>query len=194
MSNPKTASWSTQTMVVSPANRPGGRGDRRGYSRPARRDVPTAGVWCVPGWPVTTPPWYVTGNARIDVGRTDRPGSKLAPFRSRDPGASQGLGPPGGLSACGANAGECAHLRGRLPTWASPWITLYVEVGCRERGKSAIWRCRFRRWEPLREAPQERGAAVVALRSSSGDTASAAGHPRAADAAAKPSSTCGRHS
>ena len=105
--NPQTASWSAPNMVVSPANRPGGRGDRRGYSRPARRDVPTAGVWCVPGWPVTTPPWYVTGNARIDVGRTDRPGSKLAPFRSRDPGASQGLGPPGGLSACGANAGEC---------------------------------------------------------------------------------------
>ena len=58
--NPQTASWSTPSMVVSPANRPGGRGDRRGYSRPARRDVPTAGVWCVPGWPVTTPPWYVT--------------------------------------------------------------------------------------------------------------------------------------
>ena len=61
--NPQTASWSTPNMVVSPANRPGGRGDRRGYSRPARRDVPTAGVWCVPGWPVTPPPWYVTGNA-----------------------------------------------------------------------------------------------------------------------------------
>ena len=44
------------------------RGDRLGYSRPARRDVPRAGVWCVPGWPVTTDPsWYVTRNARIDV-------------------------------------------------------------------------------------------------------------------------------
>ena len=65
--NPQTASWSTPNMVVSPANRPGGRRDRRGYSRPARRDAPPAGVWCVPGWPVTTPPWYVTrtreGNA-----------------------------------------------------------------------------------------------------------------------------------
>ena len=58
--NPQTASWSTPSMVVSPANRPGGRGDWRGYSRAARRDVPPADVWCVPGWPVTTPPWYVT--------------------------------------------------------------------------------------------------------------------------------------
>ena len=73
--NPQTASWSTPNMVVSPANRPGGRGDRRGYSRPARRDVPTAGVWCVPEWPVSTPPWYVTGNARVDVGLGEGPGS-----------------------------------------------------------------------------------------------------------------------
>jgi len=49
--NPQTASWSTPNMVVSPANRLGGRRDRRGYSRPARRDAPPAGVWCVPGWP-----------------------------------------------------------------------------------------------------------------------------------------------
>ena len=90
--NPQTASWSTPSMVVSPANRPGGRGDWRGYSRAARRDVPPADVWCVPGWPVTTPPWYVTGNARIDVGRSEPRGSKLAPFPPRDPGASQGLG------------------------------------------------------------------------------------------------------
>ena len=73
--NPQTASWSTPNMVVSPANRPGGRRDRRGYSRPARRDAPPAGVWCVPGWPVTTPPWYVTRTregtlgARRDWGR-----------------------------------------------------------------------------------------------------------------------------
>ena len=53
--NPQTASWSTPNMVVSPANRPGGRGDRRGYSRPARRDVPPAGVWCVPGVPCQHP-------------------------------------------------------------------------------------------------------------------------------------------
>ena len=83
--NPQTASWSTPNMVVSPANRQGGRGDRRGYSRPARRDVPTAGVWCVPGWPVTTPPWYVTGNARIDVGRTDRPGKGLYKRQKQTP-------------------------------------------------------------------------------------------------------------
>ena len=56
--NPQTASWSTPNMVVSPANRPGGRGDRRGYSRPARRDVPTAGVWCVPGVPCHHPGRY----------------------------------------------------------------------------------------------------------------------------------------
>ena len=56
--NPQTASWSTPNMVVSPANRPGGRGDRRGYSRPARRDVPPAGVWCVPGVPCHHPGRY----------------------------------------------------------------------------------------------------------------------------------------
>ena len=101
--NPQTASWSTPNMVVSPANRPGGRGDRRGYSRPARRDVPTAGVWCVPGWPVTTPPWYVTGNVRIDVGRSDRPGSIFG-LEIREP--RRGSEPAGRQSACGANAGE----------------------------------------------------------------------------------------
>ena len=108
--NPQTASWSTPSMVVSPANRPGGRGDRRGYSRPARRDVPTAGVWCVPGWPVTTPPWYVTGNARIDVGRSDRPGS-IFDLEIREP--RRGSEPAGRQSACGANAGEWFPRRRR---------------------------------------------------------------------------------
>ena len=64
--NPQTASWSTPNMVVSPANRLGGRRDRRGYSRPARRDAPPAGVWCVPGWPVTTPPWYNVTRTRYE--------------------------------------------------------------------------------------------------------------------------------
>ena len=103
--NPQTASWSTPNMVVSPANRPGGRGDRRGYSRPARRDVPTAGVWCVPGWPVTTPPWYVTGNARIDVGRSEPRGS-IFDLEIREP--RRASEPAGRQSACGANAGECS--------------------------------------------------------------------------------------
>ena len=120
--NPQTASWSTPNMVVSPANRPGGRGDRRGYSRPARRDVPTAGVWCVPGWPVTTPPWYVTGNARIDVGRSDRPGS-IFRLGIREP--RRGSEPAGRQSACGANAGECYTSVLRLYAWASPWVTLW---------------------------------------------------------------------
>ena len=63
--NPQTASWSTPNMVVSPANRPGGRRDRRGYSRPARRDVPPAGR-CVVCTRVAChhPSWYVTRNAR----------------------------------------------------------------------------------------------------------------------------------
>ena len=56
--NPQTTSGSSPNMVGSPANRPGGRGDRRGYSRPARRDVPPAGVWCVPGVPCHHPGRY----------------------------------------------------------------------------------------------------------------------------------------
>ena len=83
--NPQTASWSTPNMVVSPANRQGGRGDRRGYSRPARRDVLPAGGWCVSGWPVTIPPWYVTRNARIDVGLWGRSRVDLTPIGARNP-------------------------------------------------------------------------------------------------------------
>ena len=64
--NPLTASWSTPRQHGGLTCKSTGRTprqlrrDRRGYSRPARRDVPPAGVWCVPGWPVTIPPWYVT--------------------------------------------------------------------------------------------------------------------------------------
>ena len=79
--NPLTASWSTPrqhgglTCKSTGRTRRQLRGDRRGYSRPARRDVPPAGVWCVPGWPVTIPSVVChTRNARIDVGLEEGPG------------------------------------------------------------------------------------------------------------------------
>ena len=69
-------------MVVSPANRPGGRGDNCAETGAVTAGLLGAtsrlprGVWCVPGWPVTIPPWYVTTrNARIDVGLGEGLGS-----------------------------------------------------------------------------------------------------------------------
>ena len=83
MRNHLTASWSTPrqhgglTCKSTGRTRRQLRGDRRGYSRPARRDVPPAGVWCVPGWPVTIPSAH-----EIDVGlvRVD-----LTPIGARNP-------------------------------------------------------------------------------------------------------------
>jgi len=58
------------------ANRPGGSGDRRGHSRPARRDVPPAGVWCVPGWPVTSLRGMSLGMSESMFTRCWSPGTK----------------------------------------------------------------------------------------------------------------------
>ena len=105
-------------MVVSPANRPGGRGDRRGYSRPARRDVPPAGVWCVPGVPCHHPGRYQ--EVCCWVGRFSWGGSRvdLTPISSTKSG-SLCRGPSGSPRAfrvrvyrnawdsTEANAGEC---------------------------------------------------------------------------------------
>ena len=66
------------------------RGDRLGYSRPARRDVPPAGVWCVPGWPVTTPRGMSLGTPESMFGLGSRGRSRvdLTPIGARNPSCS----------------------------------------------------------------------------------------------------------